>query len=464
MRVIWATHSVFRSGFFLTAFITNTFKTVVLTSAGIHSIMRIVTIVYTSVLVICFFLLSKTVRSQIPPDSTIKSVDTIQNQTDTVLRIKNLNPYFTLHVDSSLQYNLEINKDESGYYWYLRNSPIGLRINKDNGILTFKVEKSYFLSGKLKYDKEYPVYLGVQSLNDPTEKVDTFFTIVFYNTDIIPSKVKPSVSSTLYAEEGDTISFRIQCENGSFPIENIMFYANTPLKNYSTVTKCNEEFIWSPAFDFVKETDSGKVKILLLNFVGVTRFMIKDTATIKIIIRDALNYPLALADYNMQVRNINNYILQLKYTFLQLDKRVKKVKNVRTTFDITSSTTALTGSILSSSADPGTQKTGKVLPSVGVSLVPIKEAVAPQKVYDQNQASLVRTSIKRLDYIVRDNNLIGERDADISRKTNKLKDELKQIQIQLIDIPIEITNNMTEEELNEYFNSPKVNKKYRTKR
>jgi hypothetical protein len=51
-----------------------------------------------------------------------------------------------------------------------------------------------------------------------------------------------------------------------------------------------------------------------------------------------------------------------------------------------------------------------------------------------------------------------------SRKTNKLKEELKQIQIQLIDIPVEISQNMSEQELNEYFNSPKVNKKYRLKR
>ena len=43
----------------------------------------------------------------------------------------------------------------------------------------------------------------------------------------------------------------------------------------------------------------------------------------------------------------------------------------------------------------------------------------------------------------------------------KLKEEMKQSQMQLIDIPIDITNNMTEQELNDYFNNPKVNKKYR---
>ena len=402
--------------------------------------------------------------------NAVKHADTIHHpapqplSADTVLRIKNLNPYFTLHVDSSLQYPLEINRDPSDYYWYLRNSPIGVRVNKDNGMLSVKVEKSYFLSGKLKYDNEYKVTLGVQSLANPKEKVDTSFTILFYNTDIIPSRVKPSVSGTMFIDEGETVNFKVQCENGSFPIENITFFANTPLINYSVIRECNQDFTWSPGFDYVKESDSARVKVVNLSFVGATRFMLKDTAVVRIVVRDALNYPLALEEYNKQVRAVSTYILQLKYTFLQLDKNVKKVKTTRTTFDITGSATALTGSILNSSTNESTAKTGRVLPSVGVSLVPVKEAVAPPKTFDQNQASLIRSSIKRLEYMLRDNSLIGERDGQIINKGNRLKEELKQIQIQLIDIPIEITNNMTEEELNQYFNSPKVNRKYRIKK
>jgi hypothetical protein len=173
---------------------------------------------------------------------------------------------------------------------------------------------------------------------------------------------------------------------------------------------------------------------------------------------------MAVQEYNLVVHNINNYILQLKYTFVQLDKGVKKTKNTRTTFDITSSTTALTGSILTTSNNEATKKTGQILPSIGVSLVPIKEAVAPQKVYDQNQASLVRTSIKRLEYMLRDNSLLGDKDAEVSKKTTKLREELKQNQVQLIDVPVELAGSMSEQELNEYFNSPKVNKKYRTKK
>jgi hypothetical protein len=380
------------------------------------------------------------------------------------LRIINLNPYFTIHSDSTLSYNLEINKDEKKYYWFLRNSPVGLRINKDDGTLTFKAEKSFFLSGKLKYDVEYKVDVGVQNLSDPLDRADTMFTIVFYNTDIITSRVKPTVSSTLTVDEGDTVSFKVQCDNGSFPIENITFFANRPLKNFTLVKKCDDDFTWMPPFDFVRDSDSAKIKVLLLNFVGTNKFQIRDTATVRIIVRDALNYPLAEEEYKMSVKNVNTYVLQLKYTFLQLDKRVKGTKTARTSFDITGSTTALTGSILASSANASTQKAGQVLPSVGISLVPIKEAVAPQKIFDQNQASLVRGSIKRLEYMVRDNALVGERDPDIVKKTAKLKDELKQTQIQLIDVPLEIANGMSEEELNQYFNSPKVNKKYRLKR
>jgi hypothetical protein len=154
--------------------------------------------------------------------------------------------------------------------------------------------------------------------------------------------------------------------------------------------------------------------------------------------------------------------MRLKYTFLQLDKGVKRTKSTRTTFDITGSATALTGSIMSSSNNPSDW--GKVMPSVGVSLVPVKEAIAPQKVTEQNQASQIRTAIKRLEYMISDNALVGERDPDIAKKTAKLKEELKQAQVQLVDIPIEISSNMSERELNEYFNSTKVNKKYRVKK
>jgi hypothetical protein len=45
----------------------------------------------------------------------------------------------------------------------------------------------------------------------------------------------------------------------------------------------------------------------------------------------------------------------------------------------------------------------------------------------------------------------------------KLKDELRQTQIQLIDVPIDENSNMTEEQLNAYFDNPKMDQKYRLK-
>lgn len=380
---------------------------------------------------------------------------------DSLLRIVNLNPYFTLHVDSALTYQLAINKEEKNYYWYLKNSPIGLKISKDNGLLTFKPDRSFFLSGKLKYDVNYPVSVGVQNLSDPKDKVDTNFTIVFYNTEVILPKVKPTIASTLIIEEGDQLSFKVQCEAGNFPIEEILFNSSTPIHGYTLVKKCDDEFNWVVPYDFAKETDSAKVKILYLNFIGSTKYKIRDTATIRIIVKDALNYPLAKQEYDMVVSNIKNYTLRLKYTFLQLDKKLKKTKTFRTSFDLTSATTALTGTIFTTTGGESLQTAGKILPSVGVALVPVKEASVPNKVVEQNQASLIRSSIKRLEYMLFDYTLVGEKDPAIMAKIAKLKEEMKQSQMQLIDIPVDISNNMTEEELNNYFNSPKVNKKYR---
>ncbi|HWI91361.1 MAG TPA: hypothetical protein VNT20_08800 [Flavisolibacter sp.] len=410
-----------------------------------------------ALLLSCFCLIgfAQDDTTQIPP---------LVTNVDTTLRIIDLNPFFTLHVDSTFSYQLHINKQPENYFWYLKNAPIGLRINKENGTISFKADKSYFLSGRLKYDVNYNVNIGVQNLKDPKERIDTNFTIVFYNTEIVPSKVKPTVSNTVTIEEGETVSFKVICDNGNFPIENIITLTDVPIAKYQLVQGCGDEFSWTAPYDFAKETDQGKQKIVNVSFIGSTKFQIKDTATVKIIVKDALNYPLALEDYKQSVRNVNSYVLQLKYTFLQLDRKLKKTKSFRTSFDITSAGTSLTGTVLSTSDDPTTQKKGKILPSVGLALVPIKEAAVPNKSVDQNQAAQIRTSIKRLEYMVQENQLIGEKDPDISKKTNKLRDELKQVQVQLIEVPIDITNNMSEEELNRYFNSPKVNKKYRLSR
>ena len=53
---------------------------------------------------------------------------------------------------------------------------------------------------------------------------------------------------------------------------------------------------------------------------------------------------------------------------------------------------------------------------------------------------------------------------EILSKTKKLKDELKQSQLQLIDLPlVEFDPRYTQEDAEKYFNNPKVNKKYKMK-
>ena len=395
-------------------------------------------------LIVIVFSISQALRSQVA--DSLKMTDTVArfiNPEDTVLRIRNLNPYFTLHVDSTLDYQLEINKDQTRYYWYLKNTPVGLRVNKSTGLLSFKAEKSYFLSGRLKYDYEYRVNVGVQNLDNPREKIDTSFTILFFNTEIISSRVKPTVSSVLNVEEGDTVNFKVQCDDGNFPIENITYTTNYPIKTIGTVAHCGDNFVWTPPYDFIKENDPEKEKTLVLSFIGTNKFNAKDTSTIRIVVKESINYP--------------------QGTFMVLDKKVRNTNDTRTSFDMTSASTALGGTVFSSLPTESQKTAGKILPSVGVALVPVKESVAPPKSYEQNSASLVRSSIKRLDYILQDNIVAGEKDPALLDKSKKLRDELKQVQIQLIDIPI-VEIEGSPEELDKYFNSPKVNKKYRMKK
>jgi hypothetical protein len=411
-----------------------------------------------------FFILPLVVSCQVVTDTTVVKVKSDSNflkKEDTVLRIKNFSPYFTLHVDSTLDYHFEINRDPQQYYWYLKNSPVGLKINKDNGVLHFKADKSYFLSGKLKYDNEYKVRMGIQNLNDPSDKVDTVFTLVFYNTEIIPSKIKPTVSGDLVIEEGDTLNFKLQCDDGSFPIESITYYSSSPIHSITSIAHCGDDFTWEAPYDFIRDDEKVDQKSLTINFIGTDKFFNHDTATVKITVKQTINYPFRLIQYNKISKDIETYVLQLKSTFRILDQKVKHTKNTRTTFDLTSASTALGGTIFSSL--PGQQTTGQILPSVGVALVPVKEAVAPSKTYEQNSASLVRSDIKRLQYLLTDNMLMGEKDPDILKKTQKLRDELTQVQLQLIDVPV-VEDTTNSKELDEYFDNPKVNKKYRLKK
>jgi len=384
---------------------------------------------------------------------------------DTVLRINNINPYFTIHVDSVLNYDLHINKNPANYYWYLKQAPVGVKIDRNTGSLYFKADKSFFRSGKLKYDLPYRVELGVQSLTDPNERVDTALTIMFYSTEIMPSKVKPGVLGTMYVEEGDTIRFRIQCETGTFPLEQITFNSNIPISPYFPIRKCDDEFFWMVPYDFIKENDTTRQRMLQLQFIGSDKFFNKDTAFVNIAVKPGINYPQKYQEHKKVSDEMKAYIQNLKLTFYVLSKTIKSNKSTRTAFDITSSSTALAGTILATTASSTeVQDIGKILPSIGLTLVPVKEAVAPNKIQEQNTAAQLRGLTKRLEYFVSDNALIGERDPDVLNKTRKLREELKQVQLQLVDLPaVDVDVNLSQEQADKYFNDPKVIKKYKLK-
>ena len=400
-------------------------------------------------------LITDTTGLQSKIDSTINA-----QKEDSVLRIKNFSPFFSVHVDSTLDYQFISNKDPREYYWYLRNAPVGVRINKDNGRLYFKADKSYFLSGKLKYDYKYKVDMGIQNLDNPEDHLDTVFTLVFFNTDIIASRIKPTVGSDVVVSEGDTLSFRLQCEEGSFPIEAISYLSDFPINSLTSVSGCGDTFTWAIPYDVIGDNDNEKVKTVSVKFIGGNKWMEHDTTEVKILVKQSINYPFRNIAFNKIYTEIQKYIVELKSTFRILDQQIRHTKKTRTAFDLTSASTALGGTIFSSMTSQSSKTTGQILPSLGVALVPVKEAVAPTKSDVQNSATLVRSDIKRLEYLLSDNILVGNKDPEVVHKTQKLSDELAQVQLQLIDVPV-VEDNTNKKELDRYFNDPKVNKKYR---
>ena len=422
------------------------------------------------ILAFCFVLFTFVASGQeTEPVDTLKRIDSLKVAhdvfADSVLRIINLNPYFTLHVDSTLNYDIDINRTGDNYFWYLRNSPVGVQIGRSNGQLYFKADKSYFKSGKLKYDQEYKVQLGVQNLQNPAERVDTSFIIVFYSTEINASRVKPTVSGTLFVAEGDSIRFKIQCENGSFPVEQITLNTNIPISNYKPIRNCDDEFSWMVPFDFIRDDDTAKQRTLNIQFISADKFFNKDTATVKIVVRPGINYPIRNIEHKRVLEELQKYVLSLKLTFYVISKSVKGNKSTRTAFDISGSTTALAGTVISTSASSdATKNVGKILPSVGLTLVPVKEAVAPNKIQEQNTATQVRSVAKRLEYLASENMLIGDRDPEVLAKTKRMQDEMKQSRLQLVDLPlVEFDEKFTPEDAEKYFRDPKVNKRYKLK-
>lgn len=405
-------------------------------------------------------------QDTIPPkiDTSLMLVS-MHSSEDSVLRIINLNPFFTLQVDSTLNYDLEINKPSSEYYWFVKNSPLGFKIEKNSGVCSFRADKSLFKSGKLKFDVPYKVEIGVQGLQNPKDRIDTSFTILVYSTEVVVSKLKPSIGGSMVLEEGDSIRFRVQCEDGTFPIEQITILTNEPINKFKPVNKCNDEFSWMIPFDFIKDNDTTKLKTLLIRFIGVDKFQNKDTAAVTFFIKAGINYPEKYIEHRGIADEMKKYITNLKLTFYVISKNIKNTKTTRTGFDISSSTTAMLGTILSTTGNSeGAKNTGKVLPSVGLTLVPVKEAVSPVRVQEQNTASQIRAAIKRLEYMYNETSLVGERDTEILIKMKRMREELKQSQLQLVDLPlVEFDPRYTQDDADKYFNNPKVIKKYKLK-
>lgn len=412
-----------------------------------------------------FLLVKRSSAQETVSDSLPVQPPIVHFTPDSTLRITNLNPYFTLHVDSILSYDLNINKNEENYFWYMKQAPVGFKLERNNGNIYFKAEKSFFKSGKLKYDVPYNVSLGVQNMADPKDRVDTSITILFYSTEILVSKLKPEVLGMINVEEGDTVRFNMQCEIGTFPIEQINFTSNIPLITTQPFTKCNDKFSWAIPFDFIKENDTAKSKTVILRFVGSDKFYNKDTVEVRINVRPGINYPQKVEEHKKIASEMFNYVQNLKLTFYVVSKNIKNNKATRTAFDISSSTTAFVGTVVTSTAtNTAKANIGKIFPSVGLTLVPVKEAVAPNKVQEQNTASQLRGITKRLEYLISENQLIGERDPEIVVKTQKLRQELKTAQMQLIDLPtIEFGPGINQAEADKYFNDPKVIKKYKLK-
>lgn len=409
---------------------------------------------------------------EINKDTTLPKKDSLPNlvsiqqqEADSALRIMNLSPFFSIQADSVLTYDFKINKPLDNYFWYIKSAPVGLKIDKNTGILFFKADKNLFKSGRLKFDVPYKVEFGVQNLRNAAEKIDTSFNLLFFSTEINVSKLKPTVGSIVQLEEGDSIKFKVQCDEGTFPIEQITINSNLPITNFKSVKNCNDEFQWMVPYDFIREGDTAKQKILVLQFIATDKLRNNDTATVRLFIRPGVNYPQKLIEFNQISDEMKKYIKDLKLAFFVLSNEIEKTKTNRTYFDIGSSSTAMLGTILSTSAQStGAKNFGKVLPSLGLTLVPVKETVSPNKVQEQNVASQIRATIKRLEFMLSEYNLTGEKDIDILTKTKKLKDELKQSQLQLIDLPlVEFDPRYTQEDAEKYFNNPKVNKKYRMK-
>ncbi len=173
-------------------------------------------LVRSGLLYLVLVIISTTGFAQIPTfHAPLQLQDTTVKPDDT-LRIRNLNPYFSLHVDSTPFLSAgDQPGPEQVLLFYERCS----RRHEDQGERPADFPGGQILisfPARLKYDYEYKVKIGVQNLNNPRDRLDTSFTIVFYHRDH-PFPCKTHRQQRPVLDEGDTISFRVQCETGTYP-------------------------------------------------------------------------------------------------------------------------------------------------------------------------------------------------------------------------------------------------------
>jgi hypothetical protein len=261
--------------------------------------------------------------------------------------------------------------------------------------------------------------------------------------------------------EGDKLSFSVMCENGNFPIDKILFSSSLTISNYKIPKGCDDVFEWTPSYDFVSDDDKTTEKTIDLFFIGTTKFNFSDTVKVRVIVKNGLNYENALKEYHEADSTTKIWVKQMKYTFINLDKKIRKTKGFRSAFDITTASSGVTSTVLATQEKTSSKNTAKVIPSIGAALVPVREASAPNNSTDQNQASTLRSNIKRLEYIMTENRLSEERDPSIISKTQALKKELRQSKNELLNVPTDWAESINDAELNRKFNSKKIQKKYR---
>jgi len=387
---------------------------------------------------------------------------------DTTLCIINVSPCFYLYPDSAIAYQLRLNRNPSGYTWYLKNNPPAVQLDSKTGMLYIKASATLFRQQKMFFGHRYVVSLGVQNNRDPTEWTDTSFAVIFQDPAIARGQIIPSVAGDIFAEEGDTIRFTLGCDNGNALVQSIKLSTSVAIGNYTSIQRCDDVFMWAIPFDFIRDRDSLDLRELRLTFVSIDDLQKKDTAEINIVIRQGINYVEKNQEYRKTAEEVKKYVQSLKLTFYVLNKSLRFNKFSRALFDVSAALTALAPAVIPEQQDEAKTGSGwnvsKLLPGIGLTLIPIKESLVPVKVQERANANQVRAVAKKLEFALLQNNLIGHRDPAVLNMICNLHEELRQARMQLIEVPLmEFDEDLSIEDAESYFKNYRTHKRHRLK-